>query len=177
MKHLRLSLGLSQQQLADELNVSRSVIAMAETSKRPYPEDFLLKIDALEKSVMAQTSPEKTDDPLKQVYIRETIKKLENNIEATNYQLYTNRYKLDEAIGRLKKAEARKIIAQDTKRSAAGENIAETELPQARRDLSIRNARHKEAKEKMNIALLEMRITVLEFERELAEKWVKENDG
>jgi len=29
----------------------------------------------------------------------------------------------------------------------------------------------------MNIALLEMRITVLEFERELAEKWVKENGG
>ena len=64
MKHLRLSLGLSQQQLADELNVSRSVIAMAETSKRHYSEDFLLKIDALEKSVMAQTSPEKTEDPL-----------------------------------------------------------------------------------------------------------------
>jgi len=64
MKHLRLSLGLSQQQLADELNVSRSVIAMAETSKRHYPEDFLLKIDGLKKSVMAQTSPEKTEDPL-----------------------------------------------------------------------------------------------------------------
>jgi len=29
----------------------------------PYPKDFLLKIDALEKSVMAQTSPEKTEDP------------------------------------------------------------------------------------------------------------------
>ncbi|CAN5886136.1 hypothetical protein BH11BAC4_BH11BAC4_06670 [soil metagenome] len=45
---LRTRLGYTQQQLADQLNISRSLVAMVENKKRSMPADMLIKMASLE---------------------------------------------------------------------------------------------------------------------------------
>ncbi len=62
----RIKYGMSQQQLADHLGVSRSLIMMAEQNKRELPTDALLKFSALEiryAALTEQSSPAPASEP------------------------------------------------------------------------------------------------------------------
>ena len=56
LKDLRLSLGLTQQQLADMLGITRTQLSMAELNRRLLPTSALLRMGNLEIQITAQTS-------------------------------------------------------------------------------------------------------------------------
>ncbi|MEX1190314.1 MAG: helix-turn-helix transcriptional regulator [Bacteroidia bacterium] len=177
MKHLRMELGISQQQLADHLKIPRSVISMAELGKRPYPEDYRLKIEQIRNARADSLTQHSSNSELNRVYINRTIKVMQELIIANNYQLYSSNFKLSEAKERLKKALTITSIAEKANQALASEKNSASDITETRINLANRKFQHKEAIEKMNIALLELKIKTLEFERDEAEKWVKENGG
>ena len=174
MKHLREELGISQQQLADQLKVSRSVIAMAEKDLRPYPEDYVLKIENLIQENNARKKEGKTGNDSSRTYINETIKEMQIIIDHNNYQLYSARFELDRITKRLKKAVALINMRSKTESSKTTEE-EKPELADERLTMAMRSAMQNEGKERMKLTLLEHKIRVLEFERDEAQKWVKEN--
>lgn len=57
IKTIRSHFGLSQQQLAAYLDVSRCLLSLAETNRRSLPVAALLKLAALQKTAQANASP------------------------------------------------------------------------------------------------------------------------
>ncbi len=102
LKELRNKLGLTQQDLAAFLEITRSLLAMAESGKRTLSTDTLIKLATVEKCIEEKAMTETDKMAMVQVESQELIAL---QIKKCQYDLAILTKKTDAAEARFKKAE------------------------------------------------------------------------
>ena len=102
LKEVRNKLGLTQQDLAAFLEITRSQLAMAESGKRSLSTDTLIKLATVEKCIEEKTMTETDKTAVMQAETQECIAL---QIKRCQYELAVLTKKTDAAEARFKKAE------------------------------------------------------------------------
>ena len=163
---IRALLGITQQQFAMILGISRSHLAMCETGKREWPANTMTKFAILLKQVQAPQTIDKRAARIQSDTRREAIMKWHKE---TEYQLETVKRKMSAAV---KKQEAGVRIRQ-LNQSFEGRQTKEIRERSAMHLISEKASRSLKKDEETELLKLEIRLEVLAFEKTLLESKLK----
>ncbi|HEY0046463.1 MAG TPA: helix-turn-helix transcriptional regulator [Flavobacterium sp.] len=168
---LRMMLGISQQEMATLLGVSRSQVALYETGRRQMPIGTTTKLAALFVQIQAQQKQAKSSQLPQDKEMRKH--QLEKLLHENQYQqLHCER----QMAAALKKHDATAKVQQLSNILTA--QIAKDSSEKAVVNLILAKASRGSIDDQSAYLLqLDIRLEVLNFERELLERKLREHDG